>query len=156
MSNQAVKPRKWLYPVLYAAFFVISMLPLYTEKPYLPQATQDVLISLLKVATTPYKAYAPIFHVLTFLLVALIAWRPARMGRLLAGYKRPLGWDAQSHPLVHAGTALDGVPAPAFAHYVGICAHAAANLGEKRACHVRSAQRVRCSHDRSGADERLF
>jgi len=86
MSNQIVKQRKWLYPVLYASFFIISMLPLYTEKPYAPQETQDVIIKLLMVVTTPYKAYAPIFHVLTLLMVALIAWQPAKMGRVWAGY----------------------------------------------------------------------
>ena len=86
MSNQLTKQRKWLYPVLYIAFLIVSMLPLYTEKPYAPQETQDVIIKLLMVVTTPYKAYAPIFHVLTLLLVALIAWQPAKMGRVLAGY----------------------------------------------------------------------
>ena len=86
MSNQIVKKHKWLYPVLYAAFFIISMLPLYTEKPYAPQETQDVIINLLMVVTTPYKAYAPIFHVLTLLMVGLIIWRPAKMGRVWAGY----------------------------------------------------------------------
>jgi len=86
VSKQLVKQRKWLYPVLYAAFFIISMLPLYTEKPYPPQETQDVIVNLLMVATNPYKAYAPIFHVLTLLMVALIAWRPAKMGRVWAGY----------------------------------------------------------------------
>jgi hypothetical protein len=86
MSDQLAKHRKWLYPVLYIAFFIVSMLPLYTAKPYAPQETQDVIIKLLMVVTTPYKAYAPIFHVLTLLLVALIVWRPAKMGRVLAGY----------------------------------------------------------------------
>lgn len=86
MSNQLVKQRKWLYPVLYAAFFIISMLPLYTEKPYPPQETQDVIVNLLMVATTPYNAYAPIFHVLTLLMIALIAWQPVKMGRVWAGY----------------------------------------------------------------------
>ena len=86
MRNKLVKQRKWLYPVLYTAFFIISMLPLYTEKPYAPQETQDVIINLLMVVTTPYKAYAPIFHVLTLLMITLIAWQPAKMGRVWAGY----------------------------------------------------------------------
>jgi len=86
MSNQLIKKRKWLYPVLYAVFFIISMLPIYTEKPYPPQETQDVIVNLLMVATTPYKAYAPIFHVLTILMIILIAWQPAKMGRVWAGY----------------------------------------------------------------------
>jgi hypothetical protein len=86
MENKLINQRKWLYPVLYTAFFIISMLPLYTEKPYAPQETQDVIINLLLVVTTPYKTYAPIFHILTLLLVTLIAWQPAKMGRVLAAY----------------------------------------------------------------------
>jgi hypothetical protein len=62
------------------------MLPLHTEKPYDPRETQDVIISLLMVVTTPYKAYAPIFHVLTILLVALTVWQPSKIGRVWAGY----------------------------------------------------------------------
>ena len=113
MSNQLVKPRKWLYPVLYIAFFIISMLPLSTEKPYAPQETQDVIIKLLMVVTTPFKAYAPIFHVLTLLMVALIAWQPAKMGRVLAGYMgvnyliialvQTMGTTAQYGFVLHTG-----------------------------------------------------
>ncbi len=113
MSNQSVRQRKWLYPVLYAALFIISMLPLYTEMPYAPQETQNVIIKLLMVATTPYKAYAPIFHVLTLLMVALIAWRPAKMGRVLAGYigfnylviavAQTMGTTAQYGFVLHTG-----------------------------------------------------
>jgi drug/metabolite transporter superfamily protein YnfA len=62
------------------------MLPLYTEKPYAPQDTQNVIINLLMIAITPYQMYAPIFHILTILIIALIFWQPARMGRVLAAY----------------------------------------------------------------------
>lgn len=86
MRNNLFKQRKWLYPVLYTCFFIISMLPLYTEKPYVPQETQDVIINLLMVVTTPYKAYAPIFHVLTLLMIPLIAWQPVKMGCVFAAY----------------------------------------------------------------------
>jgi hypothetical protein len=113
MSDQKVKHRKWLYPVLYIAFFVISILPLYTEKPYAPQETQDVIIRLLMVVTTPYKAYAPIFHVLSILIVALIAWQPAKMGRVLAVYMglnyliialvQTMGRTAQYGFILHTG-----------------------------------------------------
>jgi len=113
MSSQSVKQRKWLYPVLYAAFFIISMLPLYTERPYLPQETQDVIVQLLMVVTAPYRAYAPIFHVLTVLLVALIAWQPAKMGRVWAGYMgvnyliialaQTMGTTAQYGFVLHTG-----------------------------------------------------
>jgi hypothetical protein len=113
MSNRLVKQRKWLYPVLYATSFIISMLPLYTEKPYNPQETQDVIINLLMVVTNPYKAYAPIFHVLTLLMVALIAWIPAKFGRVWAGYMglnyliiafvQTMGTTAQYGFVVHTG-----------------------------------------------------
>ncbi len=85
-NSNLIKQRKWLYPVVYVVLFIISMLPLYTEKPYLPQNTQDVIISLLRVAVTPYTAFAPLFHIATLLIVALIFFRPGKMGRLVAGY----------------------------------------------------------------------
>lgn len=85
-NSNPIKQRKWLYPVVYVVLFIISMAPLYTEKPYLPQNTQDVLISLFMVAGAPYMAYAPLFHIATLLIVALIFYRPAKMGRLVAGY----------------------------------------------------------------------
>ncbi len=69
MYKPLVKQNKWLYPVLYVVFIIISMFPVYTEKPYPPQKTQNVIMSLLKVSTTPYRVYAPIL-----------------MGRVLSGY----------------------------------------------------------------------
>ncbi|MGB2963030.1 MAG: hypothetical protein WBB69_03500 [Anaerolineales bacterium] len=86
MRNKSTKQNKWIYPVLYTAFLIISMLPLYTEIPYSPQETQDVIVNLLKVVLTPYKAYGLIFHVLTLLLIVLIVWQPEKMGRIWAGY----------------------------------------------------------------------
>jgi hypothetical protein len=85
-TSKPIRQRKWLYPVVYILLFVISMAPLYAEKPYLPQNTQDVIISLLMVAGAPYAAYAPLFHIATLLIVALIFYRPGKMGRLVAGY----------------------------------------------------------------------
>jgi hypothetical protein len=95
------------------------MLPLYTDKPYLPQDTQTVIVSLLKVVSTPYKAYAPIFHILTLVIVALIAWRPARMGQVLAGYMglnylvialaQGMGTTAEYGFVVHTGGILMNV-----------------------------------------------
>lgn len=80
------KKRRWLYPVIYVLFSVISMLPAYAEKPFAPQDTQDVIINLLMVAVRPYGAFAPIFHVATTVIIVLIlVWRD-RMGRVLAAY----------------------------------------------------------------------
>jgi hypothetical protein len=84
-SNQN-KPPKWFYPVVYLLLFAISMVPLYTEKPHPPQDTQDVIINLMMVATAPYTAYAPIFHFATLSLVALVFYRPKKLGWLVAGY----------------------------------------------------------------------
>lgn len=86
MNTQPVKYQKWLYPLIYIFFIIISVLPLYTQKPYTPQQTQDVIIKLLMVATIPYKAYSPIFHILTLFIIVLIAWQPEKMGRFLAVY----------------------------------------------------------------------
>ncbi|MFN2290504.1 MAG: hypothetical protein ACK2UC_04855 [Anaerolineae bacterium] len=81
-----VEQRKWLYPLVYGLFIVVNLLPLYTEKPYSPQATQDVILNLLMVAVAPYAAYAPLFHLATLLVISLVLWKPGRMGRLVAGY----------------------------------------------------------------------
>jgi hypothetical protein len=86
MNINQVKQHRWFYPVVYAALLLISMVPLYSEKPYLPQETQEVIISLLMVAGAPYAMYAPIFHIATLLIAALIFFRPGKMGRLVAGY----------------------------------------------------------------------
>jgi hypothetical protein len=86
MNNRSPKHRKWLYPILYIVSFIISMLPLYTQKPYAPRDTQNVILSLLIVATAPYHAFAPIFHIATTLIIALIFWKPKWMGRILSGY----------------------------------------------------------------------
>jgi len=84
--SKQIKQRKWLYPVVYLVLFIISMVPLYAEKPYPPQNAQDVILSLLMVAGAPYTVYAPIFHLATLLIVALVFYRPEKMGRLVAGY----------------------------------------------------------------------
>jgi len=85
-SQTKEKRRKWLYPVVYLLFVVISFLPLYTQKPYAPQDTQDVILNLLMVAVEPYKQLSPLFHIATLLIVALIAVFEEKMGRILAAY----------------------------------------------------------------------
>jgi hypothetical protein len=78
--------RKWFYPLMYFLFLVISVLPLYTEKGYSYDNTQDVIINLLMVATTPYKTWGILFHLITLLIVLLIIIRPEKTGRLFTGY----------------------------------------------------------------------
>jgi len=80
------KEHKWLYPVVYLLFVIITFLPLYAEIPYEPQNTQDVILSLLMVSIAPYKHLGLVFHVATLLIVALIAVFEERMGGILAAY----------------------------------------------------------------------
>ncbi|MCS6839332.1 MAG: hypothetical protein NZ699_15585 [Roseiflexus sp.] len=89
-SRTAAKPhtQRWVYPLVYALLVIIFFLPPYAEKPYAPQETSNVIRELM-VATShpePYTALAPLFHLATVALIALIAWRPARAGRTLAAY----------------------------------------------------------------------
>lgn len=90
ISRTAAKPHthRWVYLLVYVLLLMIFFLPPYAEKPYAPQETPNVIRELL-VATShpePYTALAPLFHLATIALVALIAWRPARAGRVLAAY----------------------------------------------------------------------
>ena len=78
--------RKWLYPVIYLLFVLISAMPPYAELPYAPQDSQDVIINLLMVSVHPYEHLAPLFHLATLLIVVLIARFPEKMGRVLAAY----------------------------------------------------------------------
>jgi hypothetical protein len=84
-TNSKAKP-KWFYPVIYLVIILINIIPSYAEVPYPPQDAQDVIVSLLMVAIEPYRAYAPIFHLATLLIVVGILWRPNKLGRLVAVY----------------------------------------------------------------------
>lgn len=89
-SRAAAKPhtRRWAYPLVYVLLLIIFFLPPYAEQPYAPQETSNVIRELL-IATShpePYTALAPLFHLATIALIALIAWRPAHAGRVLAAY----------------------------------------------------------------------
>lgn len=84
-DTKAKEPR-WLYPVVYLLFVVISFLPPYTEQPYTNRDIQDLIISVLIASTKPYGHLGPIFHVATLLLVLLIGLFGERMGRVLAAY----------------------------------------------------------------------
>ena len=87
MKAKNLKPqKKWLYPVIYGLIVVVNFLPSITDKPYLPQDTQDVIINLLMVAVEPYRVYAPFFHIATLLIILSILWKPGKMGRITAGY----------------------------------------------------------------------
>ena len=85
-SQTKQKKRKWLYPVVYLLFVMINFLPLYTQMPYAPQDTQDVILNLLMVSIAPYEQFGLVFHIATLLIVALIAVFEEKMGRILAAY----------------------------------------------------------------------
>ncbi len=90
VSRTAAKlhTHRWVYPLLYALLVIIFFLPPYAETPYAPQDTSNVIRELL-VATSnpePYTAFAPLFHLATIALIALIARRPTHAGRVLAAY----------------------------------------------------------------------
>jgi hypothetical protein len=78
--------RRWYYPLVYIGLIVISMLPPITETPYDPRDTQDVILQILMVSITPYRAWGWVFHIATLALVVLIAFRPQIAGRLVAVY----------------------------------------------------------------------
>lgn len=80
------RKRRWLYPLVYLVLLLISIWPPYTSVPYDSRNTQDVILSILMVSVEPYRAWAPLFHLAFLLIVALIALRPERMGRVLAAY----------------------------------------------------------------------
>jgi drug/metabolite transporter superfamily protein YnfA len=85
-TNSAAKRKKWLYPLVYCLFVVISFLPLYTEKSYSPENTQDVILNLLMSSTQPFKRWGIVFHVLTLAIIVLIAAKPKRANQVFAAY----------------------------------------------------------------------
>ncbi len=78
--------KKWLFPLACLGLVIISMLPLYTEVPYDPRNTQDVIFSIFMVSLQPYQEWGWVFHAATLLLVLAILWKPNQAGRVLAGY----------------------------------------------------------------------
>ncbi|WP_298818984.1 hypothetical protein [Chloroflexus sp.] len=86
-STTHAQSYRWAYRLVYGLLLIIFFLPLYTEKPYLPQEQGQVINALLQVTPAePYRALAPFFHLATIALMALMVWRPERAGRLVAAY----------------------------------------------------------------------
>ncbi|PIV55927.1 hypothetical protein COY52_09165 [Candidatus Desantisbacteria bacterium CG_4_10_14_0_8_um_filter_48_22] len=78
------KKRKFIW--IYVALAFLMFIPLYTEKPYDPRQTTDVIKSLLMVVTDPYAAFAPIFHIGTIVLVILMILLREKSSRIFTGY----------------------------------------------------------------------
>lgn len=81
-----ITSRKWFYPLVYFVLVVISFLPLYTERPYDPRNTSDVILNILMVSILPYAAWGWVFHILTLTVIGLAAWKPQLGGRAMAAY----------------------------------------------------------------------
>lgn len=78
--------RPWFYPLVYIVLIIISFFPLYTEKPYNPHETQNVIFEILQVSIQPYAAWGWIFHLGTLIVIGLSIRKPALGGRVMAAY----------------------------------------------------------------------
>lgn len=77
---------RWVYPLSYLFFIAITFAPLRTDIPYASQEIQDVLFNLFQISLNPYRAFAPLFHILSILLVLGIIRFGSKMGRVFAAY----------------------------------------------------------------------
>ncbi len=78
--------RRWFYPLVYFLLLVIAFLPLYTERPYDPRDTSQVIFEILQHATLPYAAWGWVFHLLTLAVIGVATWNPQAGGRAIAAY----------------------------------------------------------------------
>ena len=86
MNWHKVASRKWFYPLIYFLLILISFWPPYTQKPYDPRNTSDVILSILKISIQPYAAWGWLLHVATLGIVILAIFKPDNTGRLMAAY----------------------------------------------------------------------
>ncbi len=84
--DKGLSNRKWFYPMVYFVLIITAMLPPITKIPYDPKNTQDVILNILMVSIAPFQTWGWIFHLVTLGLVALIFFRPHKIGRLVAAY----------------------------------------------------------------------
>ncbi len=113
----SAQSHRWRYRLAYGLLLIIFVLPVYAERPYLPQEQGQVIQALLRV--TPAESYhwlAPLLHLATLALSALIGWRPQAAGRLVAAYMAMnylvIGWvqgqgvTAEYGYVVHTGNVI--------------------------------------------------
>lgn len=81
-----ITERKWFYPLVYFGLILLSMLPPFTEIPYDPQNTQEVIVQIMMVSLNPYENWGWVFHVATLTLVILVILWPKKAGRIAAAY----------------------------------------------------------------------
>ncbi len=84
--NVPLTQRKWFTPLVYFLLVFIAFLPLYTERPYDPRQTQQVIFEIISRAALPYAAWGWVFHVVTLAVIALAVWNPQAGGRAIAAY----------------------------------------------------------------------
>lgn len=80
-------PKKWSYPLVYIIMIILNtVISPIASKGYAPQNTGNVIMALLKISTKPYEWLAPIFHVVTIILIIAI-WRyGTKLNRIFATY----------------------------------------------------------------------
>lgn len=83
---KALASRNWFYPLVGFLLVVIAFLPLYTEAPYDPRNTSQVIFEILRHAGASLVSWGWVFHVLTLVVIGLAAWRPSVGNRAVAAY----------------------------------------------------------------------
>ncbi len=86
MTRKSLTQRNWFYILVYFLLVFIAFLPLYTEHPYDPRNTQQVIFEILKRTALPYAAWGWIFRILTLAAIGLAVWKPRVGGRAIAAY----------------------------------------------------------------------
>jgi len=86
MNTQTLTSRKWFYPLAFFMLVVLSMWPPYTQIPYDPRNTSQVIYEILQVSIVPYASWGWFFHLGTLAVIALVIWRPQIGGRVIAAY----------------------------------------------------------------------
>jgi len=83
---KSLADRKGFIPFIYFLLVVTAFLPLYTERPYDPRETQQVIFEIISRAALPYAAWGWVFHLATLAVIALAVWNPQAGGRAAAAY----------------------------------------------------------------------
>ncbi|MBN2148317.1 MAG: hypothetical protein JW726_13090 [Anaerolineales bacterium] len=86
MNSRCLTSRKWFYPLIFFLLIALSMWPPYTQIPYDPRNTQQVIIEILQVSILPYASWGWVLHLGTLAVIVLAIWRPRIGGRVMAVY----------------------------------------------------------------------
>jgi hypothetical protein len=86
MYSHRLTSRKWFYPLVFFFLIVLSMWPPYTQIPYDPRNTQQVIMEILQVSILPYASWGWVLHLGTLVVIGLAIWKPGIGGRMMAAY----------------------------------------------------------------------